>query len=53
VLSASATLRHHAIPTLADFSTTWIVLGIITLIAVPICALLPRNVGDDMAGRGR
>jgi EmrB/QacA subfamily drug resistance transporter len=53
VLSASATLRHHAVPTLADFSTTWIVLGIITLIAVPICALLPRNVGDDMAGRGR
>jgi EmrB/QacA subfamily drug resistance transporter len=52
VLSASAALGHHATPTLADFSITWIVLGIITLVAVPICTLLPRGVGDDMAGRG-
>jgi EmrB/QacA subfamily drug resistance transporter len=51
VLSASAAFRHHASPTLADFSVTWIVLGMITLVAVPICTLLPRDVGDDMAGR--
>ena len=53
VLSASASWHHHTVPTLADFSATWIVLGLITLVAVPICALLPRDVGDDMAGRAR
>jgi EmrB/QacA subfamily drug resistance transporter len=53
VLSLSAALNHHALPALADFSTTWIVLGLITFIAVPICVLLPRGVGDDMTGRRR
>jgi EmrB/QacA subfamily drug resistance transporter len=51
VLSVSEALRHHASPTLADFSLTWIVLGLLTLIAVPICALMPADLGDDMSGR--
>jgi len=51
VLSASSALRHHPVPTLADFSLTWIVLGLITFVAVPICVMLPRGVGDDMTGR--
>jgi MFS family permease len=53
VLSLAAALHHHAAPALADFSVTWIVLGLITFIAVPICVLLPRGVGDDMTGRRR
>ena len=51
VLGVTAGIRGHAEPTLADFSVTWIVLGLITLVAAPVCALLPRDIGDDMAGR--
>jgi EmrB/QacA subfamily drug resistance transporter len=51
VLSASSALRHHMVPTLEDFSITWVVLGLITFVAVPICVLLPRGVGNDMTGR--
>ena len=51
VLGLTAAARGHAEPMLADFSVTWVVLGLITLVAAPVCALLPRNVGDDMAGR--
>jgi hypothetical protein len=52
VLAAARDFNHHATPTLSDFSVTWLVVGLITLTAAPICALLPKNVGDDMAGRG-
>jgi hypothetical protein len=51
VLAVSIHVQHHAGPELSDFSVAWVVLGLITLIAVPICAMLPDNVGDDMAGR--
>jgi EmrB/QacA subfamily drug resistance transporter len=51
ILSASLTLRHHATAQLSDFSTAWIVLGLITLLASPICAFLSRTAGDDMSGR--
>jgi EmrB/QacA subfamily drug resistance transporter len=51
VLSAAAAIGHHDVPSLADFSVTWIAIGVITLIAAPVNALLPRDVGDDMAGR--
>ena len=50
-LAASIHIQHHTGPELSDFSIAWIVLGLITLIASPICALLPENVGDEMAGR--
>ena len=53
VLGMTSRLHGHAEPALNDFSMTWIVLGLITLIAAPVCALLPRDVGDDMAGRRR
>jgi fucose permease len=50
-LAASIRIQHHATPELSDFSVAWIVVGMITLIASPVCAQLPTNVGDDMAGR--
>jgi EmrB/QacA subfamily drug resistance transporter len=52
-LAASIHLNHHTAPELSDFSVAWIVLGLITLIASPICAMLPDDVGDDMSGRQR
>jgi EmrB/QacA subfamily drug resistance transporter len=52
ILAACIDLRGHHGPSLSDFSVTWIVLGLVTLLAAPICGLLPRNAGDEMAGRG-
>ncbi len=51
VLAASMAVQHHAQAKLSDFSVTWVVLGLITLIAVPISAKLSRTAGDDMSGR--
>ena len=51
VLAGSMAALGHLRPELTDFSAAWIVLGLITLIAVPICARLGRTVGDDMSGR--
>jgi EmrB/QacA subfamily drug resistance transporter len=50
VLALSIRIQHHAAPELSDFSVAWIVLGLITLVASPICAMLPADVGDDMVG---
>jgi EmrB/QacA subfamily drug resistance transporter len=52
VLSASMAVRHHAAAALSDFSTAWVVLGLVTLVSVPICARLAPGAGDEMAGRG-
>jgi hypothetical protein len=51
VLAICVALRHHAGPTLADFSATWIVIGLVTLVSVPICAGLRDGAGDEMSGR--
>jgi hypothetical protein len=52
-LALSIHVQHHAVPTLSDFSVTWVVLGLVTLVASPICAMLPEDAGDDMTGRVR
>ncbi len=51
VLAASMAVQHHAAAELSDFSVAWVVLGVVTMIAVPICARLAGNAGDEMAGR--
>jgi EmrB/QacA subfamily drug resistance transporter len=51
VLAVCVALRHHAGPTLGDFSATWIVIGLVTLVSVPICAGLRDGAGDEMSGR--
>ena len=51
VLAASMAVQHHAHAELSDFSVAWVVLGLITLVAVPISAKLSRTAGDDMSGR--
>ena len=53
VLAVSVHVQHHAGPELADFSVAWVVLGLITLVASPICAMLPVDAGDEMSGRTR
>ncbi len=51
VLAASIAVQHHAHAELSDFSVAWVVLGLITLVAMPISAKLSRTAGDDMSGR--
>ena len=51
VLASSITLQGHAGAELSDFSTTWVVLGLVTLLAVPLCAGLSPDAGDEMSGR--
>jgi MFS family permease len=52
VLAVSMRMQGHMHPALDDFSVTWVVVGLITLVASPICARFSRDVGDDMSGRG-
>jgi EmrB/QacA subfamily drug resistance transporter len=52
VLAISMHAQGHGRPVLADFSVAWVVLGSITLVASPICALFERTAGDEMSGRG-
>ena len=51
VLAASMVVHGRQEPALSDFSVAWVVLGVITLAAVPVCARLARTAGDDMSGR--
>ncbi len=51
VLASSIALQGHASAELSDFSVTWLVLGLITLLAVPLCARLSPDAGDEMSGR--
>ena len=51
VLAGSMAVQGHIGPELSDFSVAWIVLGLVTLVAVPVCARLSRTAGDDMSGR--
>ncbi len=52
-LSASVAVNHRSVPRLPDFSVAWITVGLITLLACPICARLARDAGQDMTGRRR
>jgi EmrB/QacA subfamily drug resistance transporter len=50
VLAVSIAVQHHAGPQLSDFSVTWVVIGLITLVAVPVCGRLSRTAGSEMSG---
>ncbi len=51
-LAASVAWRGHAHPHLADFSTAFITVGLVALVAPPLCALLPADAGDELSGHG-
>jgi len=51
VLGVSMRVQGHVHAGLGEFSVTWVVLGMITLVASPICALFGQGVGDDMSGK--
>ena len=50
-LAGSMAVQRHAAPELSDFSAAWVVLGLTTLVSVPVCGMLSRTAGDDMSGR--
>jgi hypothetical protein len=49
-LHASVAMSDHAHAELPDFSVAFIVVTLISLIAAPVCLLLPRNAGAEMSG---
>jgi EmrB/QacA subfamily drug resistance transporter len=53
-LHVSVTWNGHEHAQLPDFSVAFIVVTFVSLIAAPVCLLLPRNAGAEMSGhRGR
>ena len=50
-LEISSTMAHHQTPETADFSAAFVVVGLLTLGAVPIGFLMPTTAGDDLTGR--
>jgi EmrB/QacA subfamily drug resistance transporter len=52
VLSAALALSGRSQANLADFSLAFLVVSAISALASPVCARLPANAGDDIAGRG-
>jgi EmrB/QacA subfamily drug resistance transporter len=50
-LEVSRTLSDHQTPQNADFSAAFVVVGLMTLAAVPFAWLMPVTAGDDLTGR--
>ena len=50
-LEVARAMSHHAAPQTADFSAAFVVVGMMTLAAVPIAFLMPATAGDDLTGR--
>jgi len=50
-LEVARTLSHHSTPETSDFSAAFVVVGLMTLAAVPIAFLMPATAGDDLTGR--
>ncbi len=50
-LEVARTMAHHQTPETSDFSATFVVVGLMTLAAVPIAFLMPVTAGDDLTGR--
>ncbi|SEV89462.1 DHA2 family efflux MFS transporter permease subunit [Luteibacter sp. 329MFSha] len=49
-LHVSVVWNGHASAQLPDFSAAFLVVTFVSLIAAPVCALLPRNAGAEMSG---
>ncbi len=52
-LEGAMALSGRTTPALSDFSLAFLGVSIFTLAAVPIALLMPREAGDDLAGRAR
>jgi EmrB/QacA subfamily drug resistance transporter len=52
ILNGAIALKGETQASLGDFSWAFLLVAAISLFASPICAALPLNAGDDMAGRG-
>jgi EmrB/QacA subfamily drug resistance transporter len=50
-LEVARTLSHHQTPETSDFSAAFVVVGMMTLAAVPIGFLMAPDAGDDLTGR--
>jgi hypothetical protein len=50
-LEIARALSHHDTPETSDFSAAFVVVGLMTLVAVPIAILMPATAGDDLTGR--
>ncbi len=50
-LEIARSMAHHQTPETADFSAAFVVVGLMTLAAVPIAFLMPATAGDDLTGR--
>jgi EmrB/QacA subfamily drug resistance transporter len=50
-LEIARALSHHDTPETSDFSAAFVVVGLTTLVAVPIAILMPATAGDDLTGR--
>jgi EmrB/QacA subfamily drug resistance transporter len=51
ILNVATGLRGESLATLGDFSLAFLIVSAISLIASPICARLPADAGDNIAGR--
>ncbi|WP_201403778.1 DHA2 family efflux MFS transporter permease subunit [Kaistia sp. 32K] len=51
VLHVSVALSGNGAPTMPDFSAAFLTVTSISLLAAFVCARLPLNAGDDLAGR--
>lgn len=49
-LTVMGSLRGHAEPSLGDFSAAFLVTGLVSLLAAPLCATLLPSAGADMSG---
>jgi EmrB/QacA subfamily drug resistance transporter len=50
-LEVARTVANHQTPETSDFSAAFVVVGLMTLAAVPIALLMPASAGDDLTGR--
>jgi len=50
VLHVSAEIAGHAQVTPSDFSVAFAAVTLVSLLAVPVCAMLPHDAGEDMSG---
>jgi EmrB/QacA subfamily drug resistance transporter len=51
VLNLSVAISGREMPVMADFSAAFLTVTSIALLAAFVCARLPRDAGDDLAGR--
>jgi EmrB/QacA subfamily drug resistance transporter len=50
-LEIACAVSHHEVPVPSDFSTAFLVVGLMTFAAAPIALFMPRNAGDELTGR--